>query len=283
MPLAFLRLVGLLSALSLSAMGQQPGPTQIDFLSQGARVQGKAFAAPGAGLKPTVLVVPGWPGNPDDVVALGESLPPLGVNVIMFNPRGMHASEGSFGFDNTLADIDAALAWLARDDVRRRFNIDPAHVALAGHSFGGGMVMVYGSSHQNLRRLIAIAPADIGETVNGLLNDPATQSSMRTRLTAPGGFPVRVADLDATFRELKAAGNRYGLNETAPRVVDRSILLIGGWEDQVVTVDQPILPYYRALKKAGAPDVTFLVYHADHQFRSVKQKLASDIRDWLKR
>jgi pimeloyl-ACP methyl ester carboxylesterase len=264
-------------------MGQQPGPAQIDFLSQGARVHGKAFAAPGAGLKPTVLVVPGWPGNPDDVVALGESLPSLGVNMIMFNPRGMHASEGSFGFGNTLADIDAAFAWLAREDVQRRFNIDPARMALAGHSFRGGMAMVYGSSHPNLRRLIAISPADLGETVNGLLNDPSTQSSMRQRLTAPGGFPVRVADLDATFQELKADGNRYGINETAPRVADRSILLIGGWEDQVVTVDQTILPYYRALKKAGAADVTFLVYHADHQFRSVKQKLASDIRDWLKR
>lgn len=34
---------------------------------------------------------------------------------------------------------------------------------------------------------------------------------------------------------------------------------------------------------AGAADVTFLVYHDDHGFGSVRVKMASDIRDWLLR
>lgn len=266
----------------------QPVPAahsfQIDFLSQGTRVQGKVFPAPGAGLKPTLLMVPGWPGNPEDVTNLGAGLPGLGINMVMFNPRGMHASEGSFSFSNTLADIGAALAWLAREDVRRRFNIDPAKVALGGHSFGGGMAMVYAATHPSgPSQILGIAPADVGDTVNGLLNDPATQASMRKLLTTPGAVPVRVADFAGTIAQIKADGNPYWLKDAAPLLADRSILLVGGWEDVVVTIDQTVLPFYRALKKGGAGDVTFLTYHDGHQFVSVKKQLAFDVSVWLKR
>jgi dipeptidyl aminopeptidase/acylaminoacyl peptidase len=89
--------------------------------------------------------------------------------------------------------------------------------------------------------------------------------------------------LTPLFGDLRDTGNVYVLRETATRVADCSILLIGGWEDSNVTVEQTVLPYYRALKKAGAQDVTFLVYHTDHTFLSVSQRLASDIRDWLNR
>jgi pimeloyl-ACP methyl ester carboxylesterase len=203
--------------------------------------------------------------------------------MVMFNPRGMHASEGSFGFGNTLADIDAALAWLASDEVRQRFKIDPTKITLAGHSFGGGMVMVYAAKSNRVRRLISISGADAGEVADAMLNNPAMATSYRKLLTTPGTFPVRVADFDAALGDLRDSGNVYVLLQTAPKVADRSILLIGGWEDNNVTIDQTVLPYYRALKKAGARDVTFLVYHTDHTFASVNQRLASDIRDWLNR
>ena len=273
----------LLLAVAFCAPGQQTGPVEIEFLSHAARVHGRAFLAPGAGLKPTLLMVPGWPGNPNDVVGLGEALPSLGINMIMFNPRGMHASEGSFGFENTVADIGAALEWLARDEVRQRFGIDPGRITLGGYSFGGGMVMVYAAKDQQVRRLISISGADVGETVAALLGDPEKAKSFRELLSAPGKSPVRIAGFDATLNELRRTGNVYALRETAPAVADRSILLVGGWEDGTVTVEQTVLPYYRALKKAGAQDVRFLVYHADHRFGSVSQRLASDIRDWLVR
>jgi len=266
---------------SFCAAGQQAGPVEIEFLSQGSRVHGRVFPAPSTGLKPTLLVVPGWPGNPEDVAGLGRSLPPLGINMVMFNPRGMHASEGSFSFGNTIADIGAALAWLARDEVRQRFRIDPAKIALAGHSFGGGLALVYAAKDNRVRRLISISGADVGEVADAMLNNPATAASYRKLLSAPSTFPVRVADFDASLSDLRDNGNVYLLRETAPQVANCSILLIGGWEDSDVTIEQTVLPYYRALKKAGAQDVTFLVYHADHNFHSVSQRLASDIRDWL--
>lgn len=273
----------LLSAVALCAAGQQSGPVEIEILSQGARVHGRVFPAPGAGLKPTLLMVPGWPGNPTDVLGLGELLPALGVNMVMFNPRGMHASEGSFSFGNTVADIGAALAWMGSEAVRQRFLVDPQRITLGGYSFGGGMAMVYAAKNPQIRRLISISGSDVGEVVNGLLNDPAVASSYRETLARPGNSPVRIADFEAVRSELKATGNVYRLNETAPEVADRSILLVGGWEDSTVSIDRTVLPYYRALKGAKAQDATFLVYHADHRFGSVTKRLASDIKDWLSR
>ncbi len=42
-------------------------------------------------------------------------------------------------------------------------------------------------------------------------------------------------------------------------------------------------PATTLLKRAGAPDVTFLVYHDDHAFRQVRERLATDIQSWLRR
>lgn len=42
-----------------------------------------------------------------------------------------------------------------------------------------------------------------------------------------------------------------------------------------------MLPLYRDLQEAGADDVTFLVYHDNHGFARVRERIANDIRNWL--
>jgi pimeloyl-ACP methyl ester carboxylesterase len=156
-------------------------------------------------------------------------------------------------------------------------------VTLGGHSYGGGMAMVYAAKDPRVRRLISIAGSDTGELIRELRRNPAYAETMRKTLSdmqAQKG-PVRVGDLETAFQEISKLENVYGLSENAASLADRSILLVGGWEDVVVTVDRTVLPLYRALKRSKAADVTFLVYHADHQFGAVRERLASDIRDWL--
>lgn len=76
--------------------------------------------------------------------------------------------------------------------------------------------------------------------------------------------------MEADLRELAEHQDVYGLRENARNLADRSILMIGGWEDEQATVDQYLLPLYRALKRASAADVTFLVYHDNHGFSKVR-------------
>jgi pimeloyl-ACP methyl ester carboxylesterase len=270
-------------ACAVPIQGQKVRPVPVEFLSEGARVHGWFFVAEGAPAC-TLVLVPGWPGNPRDVLGLGAALSGQGINVVMFNPPGMYQSEGTASFRTTLESIGAALRWLQQPDVQERFRVDTAAIAVGGHSYGGGMAMVYAAGDPRVRRVISIAGNDFGEFIREFQQNPAFASQTRAMLLstrAPEG-PIRF-DMEADVKELAEHQDLYGLRENAARLADRSILLIGGWEDAQVTVDQYLLPLYRTLKRANASDVTFLVYHDDHGFSNVRGRLASDIRDWLLR
>ena len=259
-------------------------PVLVKFISEGACVRGKFYTPVGTTPIATLLLFPGWPGDPNDVLGLGALLAAQGLNVCMFNPRGLQQSEGIHSHANTLRDIAAALQWLRRADVQRRFGVDTNRLALGAHCYGGGMAMAYAAQDPGVRRVISIAGNDHGEFIRELQRNAAMAEGIRTwmlstrRPEGPAEF-----DYDAGLKELIDHQEVYGLRENAAKLADRSILLIGGWEDEQVTIDQFLLPLYRALRGAGAGKVTFLVYHTDHEFSNVRQRLASDIADWLLR
>jgi pimeloyl-ACP methyl ester carboxylesterase len=259
-------------------------PISVEFISEGACVRGRFFAAVGTAPATTLLLIPGWPGNTNDVLGLGALLADQGINVCMFNPRGMHQSEGISSPANTLQDIGVALQWLKQADVQRLFEVDTTRLVLGGHSYGGGMAMAYAARDSSIRRVISIAGNDHGEFAREFQRNAAFAERIRRMLWStrrPEG-PARF-DVEAGLKEFIDYQDVYGLRENAANLADRSILLIGGWEDEEVTIDQFLLPLYRALKGAGAVKVTFLVYHTDHDFSNERRRLASDIAGWLLR
>lgn len=264
--------------------GVKVEPVSVEFISEGACVRGRFFAAVGTAPAATLLLVPGWPGNPNDVLGLGALLAEQGINVCIFNPRGLHQSEGFSSPANTLHDIRAALQWLRQADVQQRFGVDKTRLVLGGHSYGGGIAMAYAARDSSVRWVISIAGNDHGEFAREFQRNAAFAKGVRLMLEstrAPQG-PARF-DVEAGLKEFVDHQDIYGLRENAAHLADRSILLIGGWEDDEVTIDQFLLPFYRALKGAGAAKVTFLVYHTDHDFSNVRPRLAFDIADWLRR
>ncbi len=274
----------IIAAVPGLAPAQPSQSVPVEFLSGGETVKGQFFESSNGDPIATLILLPGWPGNPRDVLGLGALLSPLGVNALMFNPRGLHQSEGTSTFAHTLEDIAACLKWLKRMDTRQRFRIDTSRIALGGHSYGGGMAMAYAAADSGIRRVISIAGNDFGVWIRRIRSDSQFQLDMRMMLMstrAPKG-PARF-DLDASLKELDDHQDVYGLRENASRLAGRSILLIGGWEDEQITVEDILLPLYRSLKDAGASDVTFLTYHDDHGFGTVRRRLASDIREWLVR
>jgi uncharacterized protein len=256
--------------------------TSIEIKSAGCLMRGQFYQAGTGGPYPTLFLVPGFPGDPDDVLGLGALLGPTGINVLMVNPRGMQGSEGEQTFARSLEDIGAVLDWLEQPDVVRRFHIDPARVTLGGHSYGGGMAMSYAARDPRVRRVISIAGNDHGEFVREFQRNPVFAARIRTwfeTLREPAG-PARF-NIDDGIRELAEHQDVYGLRENAGRLAGRAILIFGGWEDRGPTIDQYLLPVYRALKAAGGEDVTFIVYHTDHGFGNVRRRLADDVAGWL--
>lgn len=280
---AVLAMLFQLIALS-AATAQDTGPLPVEILSDGATMRGRFFKAECRGHCPTLLIIPGQPGGTRDVLGLGTRLSSHGINVLMFNPRGHHQSEGTFTFHNTLDDIGAALAWLHDTANVDRFAIDTSFIGIGGYSFGGGMVLAYAARDPRVRTVFSVVGADHAEIIREYQRNAIFAELVDDMLRAqqaPNG-PVRF-DIDASLRELLEDQDLIGLRENAARLADRRILLLGGLDDPNVTMEHHLLPFYRALGKSGAGDVTFLVYQDDHGFGRSRERLALDIRDWFLR
>lgn len=268
--------------MTCSVTAQQELGTGITFLSEGSTLKGRIFSRTEGPEVPTVLLVPGWPGNPTDVIGMGFRLQERGLNVMMFHPRGIWGSEGRTTFAHTMEDIGAALRFLHDPETIRRFRIDTTEIILAGHSFGGGMALAYAAQNPQVRRVISFAGNDHGVWIRRVMSDSEYGDAMRGLLEAtrmPRG-PANV-DVEETLKELEEGQDIYGLRENAARLADRRILLLGGWEDDKVTVEDVLLPLYRKLKENGAKDVTFKVYHCDHGFSQVRDQVADDVYFWI--
>ena len=254
-----------------------------EFSSAANCVRGRYFAAGSSPRAPVFLYLPGWPGEPGDgFMDLYPRLAGQGIHVFMFNPRGLSPSEGMYSHANTLEDIASAIQWLGRADVRKRFGVDPARLSLGGHSFGGGISMAYAARDPTVRRVVSIAGPDFAELGREIQRNAAFAEAFRSSMSktrSPLG-PARF-DLEEGIRDFIDHPDIYGQKENAARLADRSILLIGGWEDQAVTIEAFLLPVYRALRQAGANAVTVQMYHTDHEFRNVRQQLAEAIAGWL--
>lgn len=253
---------------------------RIVIRSGGDNIVGRIFATREGPRAPTLIVVPGWPGNPDDVLGLGDFLSSRGVNVVMFNPRGLHESGGEASFSHTLEDIGEVVNWVRTRGPQHGINAEM--LVLGGHSYGGGLALAYASKDPTIRLLLSIAGTDHALLIRKVDGDEQYGMFIRELLesTAVPEGPAHF-DVDYTLTELRENQAILGLRENAAGLADRSLLLIGGWEDENVTVDEYLLPFYRELRDHGATDIDFLVFHDDHQFGEVRADMSQAVLDWI--
>jgi len=254
----------------------------ITFASQAHAVKGKFFQGKPGGSGVTLLLLHGFPGNQQDVLGLGQKLSVAGIHVLTFNYSGTHKSEGVFSMTNTLTDIQAAYEYLHHSDILQRFHIDTNRIVLGGYSYGGGMALTYAARHPELQRIISIAGTDHGEFAREYMRNSQmahTMDSVFDNLKTPDG-PINFEG-SGLLKKLAANPAPVDLRLSANDLAARDILMVGGWDDTQITIDQFLLPFYRALKKAGAPKIRFVAYHTDHSFRNVREELAGQLSDWI--
>ena len=267
-----------------AATAQETGSLPVEIFSDGATMRGRFFKAECGGPCPTLLIVPGQPGGTRDVLGLGIRLSSNEINVLMFNPRGHHQSDGIFTFHNTLDDIGAALAWLHNVVNIDRFAIDTSFIGIGGYSFGGGMALAYAARDSSVRSVFSLAGADHAEIIREYQRNTVfaeVVDEMLRAIQAPNGLVY--FDIEASLRELLHNQDLIGLRENAARLADRRLLLLGGLDDPNVTMEHHLLPFYRALNQVRAVDVTFRVYQDDHSFSRSREQLAQEVRDWFLR
>ena len=231
---------------------------------------------------PTVILPQGSPGNEEDVLGLGQHFASNGYNALTFNYSGTQSSEGLSSFADSQLDIAAAYRFLEESE---DLPVDKSRLVLGGWSYGGGMALTYAASHSEVTAAFSVAGTDHGEFMREYIRDADYRSlvdGIFDEMAVPGS-PWRLAP-DATPREIAERHldiDAYDLRLAAPSLADRHLLLIGGWHDVNVKVENHLLPLYRVLQSEGARHVSIVAFEDSHGFENVRDELADVILRWM--
>jgi len=278
-----------LFTLVSNSRSQESSPIDITIDRDEMLLKGKFYVAEGTGSYPTVLLLQGFPGGGKDVLGIGSKLAQAGINALTFNYSGTHKSQGEFNFENTQKDIQAAFEFIHKSENVQKYKIDTTHLYLGGYSYGGGMALTYGANHPEITSVFSIAGTDHGEFFREYARNPEMKKmidEMFDEIAAPTGnvrFAIGGTAKEIVGMKIIELNPTYDLRYCAPLLAKKNILLIGGWEDVNVTIDDLLLPLYRSLKNEGNENVEFIVYHTTHSFSNIRDKLAEDIIEWVER
>lgn len=192
-------------------------------------VQLAAHLARPAGLArvPGLVLCHGFPHGAGGAETVGGTYPPLadqlsrdtGWVVVTFNFRGTGRSTGDFSMNGWLADIGAAVEFLAhRDDVTR--------VCLAGAATGGALCVVHAADDDRIAGVVTFgAPATVRNWVD---NAPRfLEHARRLGVIRDREFPADLAGWAREIAELDPLA-------AAAKIPPRPFLVFHGAEDDVV-------------------------------------------------
>lgn len=284
----FFTVLSMFSSLLSFAHSQEATTVDITIDRNGVLLKGKFHVSEGIGPFPTILLLQGFPGNETDVIGIGKILSQSGINALTFNYSGTFKSQGTSNFDNTQMDIKAAFDFLHNQVNITKFKIDTSYLILGGWSYGGGMAMTYSIKHPEIKYVITIAGVDWGEYYEEYIRNPEFKKTVDDNLEkmegqteivrlAPGALPNKIAK-DGIIR----LDSAYFLRRSAPQLAYKDILIVCGWDDPQATVDQFILPLYRAIKKEKAESVQIIAFQDNHYFSKSRTELAAEISKWIK-
>lgn len=230
----------------------------------------------------TVILLHGFPSDLGDLFGLGESLSRSGVHALTFTYSGIQPSEGINTYAGALLDIRAAIVYLGQSEIMKQYNIDTSRIILIGHCYGGSMALNYAIRNPNIRRVIALEPAEPGEFSRQYLNDEKLANTLDSVFDAqmqPNG-PVNFRGKDDLRKQVQDSAE-YDLVLNAPKIVDRDILLVTGLDDYLTKTEGHHIPLYRALKKAGASHIKFVAFQTNHGFKNVQNEMTTEVIQWI--
>lgn len=180
--------------------------------------------------------------------------------------------------------MDIAAAWKLLEE-SDHLAVDSDRIVLGGWSYGGGMALTYAATPPEVGAVFSISGTDHAEfmreyrddseyrrMIDGIFDEMALPGSQW--LLAPGATPKEILEGGISV-------DRYDLVRLAPGLIDRGVLLIGGWDDTNVKIERHLLPLYRNLIFGGSDRATILAFQDDHAFANSREDLADTILAWL--
>lgn len=261
------------------AVGQNNCDT-LSFFSQGSKLNGYFYPSKKPG-SPTLLFTQGIMET-GDIWNFGQLLSNFGIHVFMFDFRGCFGSEGKQGLKNSQEDIGAAIAFLASAEMVEKYGIDTSQLVLGGYSYGGHMSMLYAVHHPEVKRVISVSGGDLGIFGDLVLADSSLRkgySGFFQSIRKPDG-PVDF-QYDDPIQELLDNHDYFRIREQAAKLSQVDILMIGGLDDNVVSMEKYLMPLYRELKKNEGQLIQFLVYQTGHSYKKARARLLADMTVWI--
>jgi pimeloyl-ACP methyl ester carboxylesterase len=245
-------------------------PARMEVLhipSGGVEINGVAYLPSGVGAHPPLVICHGWPGNEKNL-DLAQAVRRAGWNAVTFNYRGSCGSPGEFYFAQVPDDAASVIAWLRRPEVAAKYGIDPARIALAGHSMGGWATALVASKDPELIGAALISAADMAR-----LGDRPRDQVVRA---AAANAETLVTTTEKMADELAAGVKALSLSTTATGLAKIPLL--------VLSSDDGLAPGTGALagatRQAGG-NVTTKHEATDHSWSDRRIKLAGLVVDWL--
>ncbi|WP_353203342.1 alpha/beta fold hydrolase [Sphingomonas sp.] len=283
----------LVSALALlmaaPVMAQTPSPAITDPAPDAALPAGNdAFVLPvkdgainaliytasGAGPHPTLILFHGFPGNEQNL-DLAQAARRNGWNVLTMHYRGSWGSPGAFSFGGAAEDAHAALAYLRNPAIMAKYHIDPARVALAGHSMGGFMAADAAADDPAVIGLLLIDAWDIGANGRDLATAAGKQAWHEEAL---GDLPPLAGTSEAALAsEITTNIDRFDLRRRIAAYGKRPIAIYGATRG----IGDANIGYSEAARTAGNLHVTGAIWATDHAFSDKRIALSLALVAWL--
>lgn len=232
---------------------------------------------------PLLLFMQGFMDS-GDIWNIGQTLSNKGISVFQFDFRGCHKSAGKQGLMNSQEDIRAALSFLNSTQMMEKYNIDPENIIVGGYSYGGHMSMLYAINHPEIKRVISISGGDLGIFGDLIKSNPDLRkgySDFFHSIKKPNG-PVEF-EFEDPIQELIDNQEYFYILKKVNNLSRVDIFMTGGLDDNVVKMEDYILPLYRALKKNKSVNIECNVYQSGHSYKGVSEKLLTDIENWIKK
>lgn len=258
----------------------------IQYTSSGLKIIGEFYSTGETAPLPTLVYLSGFPGLKLDSLDVAKNLCKHGINVMTFNFRGGHLSEGEWNFDNTQEDIRATLDFLRQPDVAARLHIDSDKLLLGGYSFGGGMAITFACHNDDIKSVFTIS----GPNYHEFMREYAENESYKT-MTDDYISSLKAPDSQLTFSvnstpiEIHENGismSKFDHKTHSDGLIRKNVLFIGGWDDLNVKLERHLIPVYRKMKTKGSENAKFVAFQDDHSFQNSLEELYTVIIDWIR-
>ena len=252
------------------SQGEFPASTtELTFKSENMRMSGFIYMAEGKELKPTVLLLHGYPGNEKNL-DVAQSLRSYGWNVVFFHYRGAWGSEGEFSFRNAEQDVQVVLQYLSHKDNSEKLRIDRNFISTVGHSMGGHMAISGILDNQQVKCSVAWDGANLGANGVGFVNDPNTTIPWKDY--GDTLFMLNGWSGDKAQKETQKYAEELDLVKRAKNINERAVLLVGA-NTNVIPMELHIKPLLAALKATKNSRISYMLIEDDHSFNSSRKEL----------